>query len=578
MDKAQQVTLHSTSHYFLEGLNEIGIEYLFCNFGTDHAPLIEEMARWQKEGLTFPKVILCPHENTAMHMAKGYAMLTGRGQAVMVHVDSGTTNAAMAMHNARRGKVPIILMAGRAPYTVRGELPGSRDNYVHFIQEPFDQAAIVRNYSKWEWTLPTGVITKEVLRRIHSVVHSDPPGPAYLMLPREVLSQTWDEKAIRSFPAERFGPAIAGAASSTEIDALADRLLAAKHPIMVTTYAGRNLEAPAAIEELAMLAGIRVFEPSPTQMNISRKAICHGGFSSAKHVPLADVGLMVDVDVPWIPKVTQEAPGSWWAHIDVDVVKSDFPIWGFPTNQRLGGDVTTILRQLIDALKAKATPAFRDAVAKRLEVMKKEYAERVAGLAKLAADKGTLGAISANYFCAELGKALNDDDIIATEATTNVSTVLNQIPRTKPGTALGGAGAGLGRSGGLAMGARLARPDSTVVNFVGDGGFYFGNPSSVYAVAKQYKLPILTVVLDNSGWGAVKGATLSMFPQGSAKAIGDYHALLAPEIEFAKVCEGAGGYGETVLDPEAVPGAVQRGIAAVKSGRAALLHVRLASI
>ena len=150
MDKAPQVKLNSTAHYFLEGLNDIGIEYLFSNFGTDHAPLIEEMARWKKAGKTYPKVLNCPHENTAMHMAAGFAMATGRGQAVMVHVDAGTANSAMAMHNARRGRLPLVLMAGKAPYTVRGELPGSRDNYVHFIQEPFDQAGIVRPYAKWE--------------------------------------------------------------------------------------------------------------------------------------------------------------------------------------------------------------------------------------------------------------------------------------------------------------------------------------------------------------------------------------------------------------------------------------------
>ncbi|MBI4290474.1 MAG: acetolactate synthase, partial [Betaproteobacteria bacterium] len=410
MDKAPQVKLHTTSHYFLEGLNEIGIENLFCNLGTDHAPLIEEMASWQKEGRAFPKVFLCPHENTAMHMAMGYAMVTGRGQAVMVHVDSGTTNAAMGMHNARRGKVPLILMAGRAPYTVRGELPGSRDNYVHFIQEPFDQAAIVRNYSKWEWTLPSGVIAKEVLRRMHSVVHSDPPGPAYLMLPREVLAQTWDENAIRSFPEERFGSAHAGAADNASISALADKLLAAKHPVLIATYAGRNQAAPAVIEELALLAGIRVIESGPIYLNLSRKSVCHAGFSSAKHVPLADVGLMVDVDVPWMPKLVQENPQSWWAHIDVDVMKSDFPMWGFPTNLRLGGDAMSILRQLIEALKAKATPAFRDAVAKRLEAIKKEHAERMANMAKLAADKGTKGAIGANYVAAEIAKVLDEED------------------------------------------------------------------------------------------------------------------------------------------------------------------------
>ena len=62
MDKAPQVKLHSTAHYFLEGLNDIGVEYLFSNFGTDHAPLIEEMARWKKDGRRYPKVLNCPHE------------------------------------------------------------------------------------------------------------------------------------------------------------------------------------------------------------------------------------------------------------------------------------------------------------------------------------------------------------------------------------------------------------------------------------------------------------------------------------------------------------------------------------
>ena len=578
MDKAPQVTLHSTCHYFLEGLNELGIENIFCNFGTDHAPLIEEMACWQKDGRAFPKTFLCPHENTAMHMAMGYAMVTGRGQVVMAHVDSGTTNAAMGMHNARRGKVPLILMAGRAPYTVRGELPGSRDNYVHFIQEPFDQAAIVRNYSKWEWTLPSGVIVKEVLRRIHSVVHSDPPGPAYLMLPREVLAQTWDENAVRSFPAERFGSAQAGAASKEAIDALADKLLGAKHPVLIATYAGRNQAAPAVIEELALLAGIRVIESAPIYLNLSRTSVCHAGFASGKHVPQADVGLMVDVDVPWMPKFVQENSQSWWAHIDVDVMKSDFPMWGFPTNLRLGGDATTILRQLVEALKAKATPAFRDAVAKRMEVIKKEHTERMANNAKLAADKGTKGAIGANYVAAEIAKVLGEDDIVIAAATTNIITACNQVLRTKAGTWLGAPGAGLGRGSGMALGAKLARPEATVVNFVGDGGFYFGNPSAVYAVSKQYKLPIFTVVFDNSGWNAVKEATLDMFPEGGAKAMADYKARLALEIEFAKVCESAGGHGETVLDSEALPGAVQRCLAAVKSGKAALLHARIPSI
>src|SRR5258705_12708419 len=97
MDKAPQVKLHSTAHYFLEGLNDIGVEYLFSNFGTDHAPLIEEMARWKKEGRKYPKVLNCPHENTAMHMAAGFAMATGRGQAVIGDVGAGPGEFAVGV-------------------------------------------------------------------------------------------------------------------------------------------------------------------------------------------------------------------------------------------------------------------------------------------------------------------------------------------------------------------------------------------------------------------------------------------------------------------------------------------------
>ena len=154
------MTTRRTAHYFLEGLQEIGVEYLFCNLGTDHAPIIEEIARWKEEGRTPPQVILCPHENLAMHMAAGYAMCTGRAQAVLVHVDAGTANAAMGMHNLCRTRVPVLVMAGKAPFTQHGELAGTRDTYVNFLQEPFDMASLVRPYVKWAWDLPAGIVRR----------------------------------------------------------------------------------------------------------------------------------------------------------------------------------------------------------------------------------------------------------------------------------------------------------------------------------------------------------------------------------------------------------------------------------
>src|SRR5262249_30781565 len=203
-----------------------------------------------------------PEEKTGMDMAAGFAMATGRGQVVMVHVDAGTANSAMAMHNARRGRLPLLLMAGRAPYTVRGELPGSRDNPVHFIQEPFDQAGLVRPYTKWEYSLHSGVNTKEVLRRAHAVMHSDPMGPVYLTLPREVLAQKWDADVVQSFPESRYGAVRARGTDAETVAQMAGRLLAAEHPILITRCGGRNFGFPAVLDELARFAGIRVYEAS----------------------------------------------------------------------------------------------------------------------------------------------------------------------------------------------------------------------------------------------------------------------------------------------------------------------------
>ena len=575
MDKAPQATLNTTSHYFLEGLNEIGIEYLFCNLGTDHAPLIEEMARWKKAGLRFPKTLLCPHENVAMHMAGGYAIATGRGQGVMVHVDAGTANAAMATHNLFRARVPVLLMAGKSPSTIHGELTGSRDNYVHFVQEPYDQANLVRSYVKWEYMLHTGVTTKETLRRAHTLMQSDPKGPVYLMLPRETLAEKWDATAVRSYPAERYGAVAAVGTDPELVRSLADRLLAANNPLLVTAYAGRNPAAVGLIDELARLAGIRVIEFNPIYLNISHDSPCFAGHMPGNHVAQADVGLLVDVDVPWIPQFTPENPATFWAHIDVDVVKHAFPMWGFANNMRIAGDSCRILAQLLQELKARVTPEFSAAAAKRVAALAKEQEVRVQGAAKLAADRGEVGRINPQYICAELGRAMDPADILVNEAIRNTPAVASQIPRSKPGTLIGLAGGGLGFSGGMALGVKLAQPERTVLQIVGDGGFYFCNPEAVYAVSKQYGLPIFTVVLDNSGWAAVKEATLRMYPDGEAKAGAQYQAQLAPDMNFAKVAEAAGGYGELVSDPADVAGAIQRCLKEVRGGRSAVLHARV---
>src|SRR6516225_3657856 len=205
-----------------------------------------------------PRSDPCPHEVVAVHMAAGYALATGRAQAVFVHVDAGTANACMAIQNLFRYRLPVLMFAGRAPFTLHGELPGSRDTYVHFVQDPFDIASIVRPYVRWEYSLPSGVVVKEALARASAFAHSDPPGPVYMMLPRETLAEEWDEAEMPAYPPSRYGSVRAGGVEPARAQAIAKELMAAENPVAFAGYLGRKPDAVAALDRLARACGIRV--------------------------------------------------------------------------------------------------------------------------------------------------------------------------------------------------------------------------------------------------------------------------------------------------------------------------------
>jgi len=126
--QASTAGYYSTSTAFLEALAEAGVSYVFANLGTDHPGLIEAYARAQAEGRedAFPQLIICPHETVALSAAHAYASVTRQPQAVIVHVDGGTQNLGGEVSNAMRGHIPVLIFAGASPFTLDGELPGSR--------------------------------------------------------------------------------------------------------------------------------------------------------------------------------------------------------------------------------------------------------------------------------------------------------------------------------------------------------------------------------------------------------------------------------------------------------------------
>ena len=137
---------------FLRALADHGIDYFFANPGTDFPPIVEAFSRAKKTNAKVPKPVLVPHENLAVAMAHGAYLMTGRPQAVMVHVNVGTANTINNLTNLSRDRVPLILAAGRTPITEKGSF-GSRSRPIHWAQEMFDQAGMVRELVKWDYEL-----------------------------------------------------------------------------------------------------------------------------------------------------------------------------------------------------------------------------------------------------------------------------------------------------------------------------------------------------------------------------------------------------------------------------------------
>src|SRR5216110_2141878 len=139
----KKANVETTAEAYLELLAARGIDYFFGNAGTDFAPIIEAYTRRRARGQLLPRPITVPHEVPAVAMAHGYAMVTGRAQAVMVHVIMGAANALGGVINAARAQVPILFTAGRTPITESG-VPGSRDRAIHWAQEAYDQGGMAR--------------------------------------------------------------------------------------------------------------------------------------------------------------------------------------------------------------------------------------------------------------------------------------------------------------------------------------------------------------------------------------------------------------------------------------------------
>ena len=565
-------TGHSTSaaQQLLELASQLGVEYIFSNLGSDHPAFIEAFARIDEIGGKSPKIIICPHEMTALTAAHGYAMVTRKPQMVLVHVDVGTQNLGCSIHNAARARVPAIIIAGLSPVTVNGDQVGARTEFIHYTQDAPRQHDIAAQYMKWSYELRAPEMVDSVLLRAIQVSTTMPEGPVYLTGAREV----WDGQIPASREVPKHWPAAdTGGLRTDALKELLEALRHAERPLLITTYVGRQ---PAAVEHLIALSerfGIAVCEVAPQYMNFPGTHPNHVGYRRNSLVSQADLILMVDVDVPWIVSKTSPATDAKLFHIDSDPIKQGLGFWHFPAHRSYQADSLYVLRQLLE-MEAGGPPTAPDVNRKWIDDAKRQIAA-----APLPTAVGAPDDITVRQLSLAVRELLNERSVVVCEEPSGTETILSTLRMSRPGSYYVNGGSGLGWGINAAIGIKLAKPDAEVISLIGDGSYVFGVPSSAYWVGETYQAPQLTIIYNNRGWNSPKVSTLLVHPEGTAQRNDRYWITSGANARLADIAAAASGAAAfRVVKLADLPATLQQAMEIVRGGRSAVVEVLITPV
>jgi acetolactate synthase-1/2/3 large subunit len=559
---------------FLELLNANGVNYLFFNPGSDLIPVQEAMSKYKALGKDVPEVVLCLDESVGMNAAYGYFMFSGRPQVVLVHTGVGMQQVGAALHSAQRGRVGIVFCAGRTPLHAEGDARQARDGYVTWVQEQYDQAGIVRGYVKWEYELRSNQNFPQVMRRAFQVASTEPCGPVYLTLPREFLMEKLEEIEIPEVA--RYAPALTPQADTMALAKIAEVLLEAERPLIITGYSGRHVESVAPLVELAETLGARV-TTDKFRMNFPTTHPLWGGANSHPYVAEADVILIIDHDVPYIPSQVKPVPGAKIIHIDIDPIKKDIPTWSFPVDILVEADSSKAVPALTEIIRKMMTPEQQSQCQSRFQQIQVEHQELREGWLNSALSKSAQKPISPEWLSRCIAEVVDDDTIILDESITNSQFVWRQVQRRKPGTLFNSAGSGLGWSLGAALGAKLAAPDKTVVSLSGDGAFLFSRPIAALWAAHVYRAPFLSIIFGNGRYNAPKRHLQHSYGKESfSEKSGVWVGVdIAPPPDYAMIAQASYAYGMTVDDPLELKSTLEQALEKVRGGICTVVEVKI---
>jgi acetolactate synthase I/II/III large subunit len=567
------------SDVMVDAMQAYGLKYAAMNPGATFRGLHDSIVNY---GGNSPQLLECPHEKIAVGLAHGYAKASGEPMAVILHNVVGLLQGTMGIFYAYLDRIPVIVFGGTGPMAYERRRPN-----IDWIHTANVQGNAVRDYTKWDEQPASIDSVPEAIARGYRVAMSEPRGPVYITLDAG-LQEDRLEFDVEPLNVDRYKVPSRMGPDPAALRELAEVLVDAERPIMVTGYAGRDPNAFHQLVELAELLGIGVIDTN-WRLNFPNRHPLNVTESDA--VEAADVILFVDVKDMGKPTQSLDSTTRRVTSrirddakiLDIGFHDIELSSWAHDfaqlhaTDVQVTADTVVALPQLLDLCREleAARPERRPARERRKAELTRIHEELWEGWRKKAAEDWDASPVSTARFASEVWEVVREHDWVLTAGTVKnwaLRTWDFDEPYRHPGRELGTA-----TQISMALGVALAYKGTgkLVVDLQPDGDLMF-DPGALW-VASYYELPMLVVMFNNrayyNDWEHQERMARARGTDLEKAYIG--MELDNPAPDFANIARSFGWLAEgPISDPDLVQDAVRRAANHVRqTGTPALVDV-----
>ena len=498
------------------------------------------------------KIIDVRHEQVAAHAADGYARQTGRTGCVVTTAGPGTTNAMTGIANAFRAESPILMIGGQG--ALSQHRMGSLQDLPH--------VDIMAPITKFAATVPHTARVADMVSMAFREANNGAPGPSYLEIPRDILDARVPLDKARIPTPGRYRASTRSIGDPADIEKLADILVKSERPcILLGTQLWTCRGTDAAIELVRRLN-------IPAYMNGSGRGSLPPGdphhFSRTRRMAFDQADVIVIVGTPFDFRMGY----GQRLRADATVVQIDMDYRTVGRNRDISlglvGDVGAILAAVSDAATGRTDNGAERRTGWMAELRAAEDAAYEKLLPTLRSDATPISPYRVAY---ELNEFLTEDTIYIGDGGDVVTISAQAVQPRTPGHWMDPGPLGtLGVGTAFAMASKQAHPHKEVLCYYGDGAFAM--TSWDIETAQRFDLPYISVIGNNSAMNQIRFGQIGKYGEqrGSiGNKLGD--------VDFEKMADAVGAYGEAVREPDQIQPALQRAREAVKSGSCAILNV-----